>query len=563
MDHNQDDHTQYYMDQQEATYYQEAGSGYDVPKNQTEGIEGPNKDFHPLDEEMMDNVLFLLGDTPIVDIEAASAVSMQSYLRLYWTQFHPMYPLLHRPTFFPSVQMNNGLLVAMMLAIGASYSGREANNFAMELHDKVRGCIVNSEEFSAHSPGNLYVQQVLLLTDMFGKLRSRRAHLDTSGIQLDSILANNLRRNFSQDVDLLAEVRQFIRGGVKFSFQEHWIRWVHLEARKRVAIIFFLWDAQQTTLFGRDMLLNVFNLKVKLPCEEFLWSADSAVKWANMVDGQLEYPSFLDLLKIFLDGRRTLPVLSPLCSVLVLHGLISIGLDLQRLSSSANFGLSPQETTVKQQTILQGLDTWKQQFDDVAPSILIEPWYQRAMTTYHMAFIMLNTNVQYILASAGDRRYVKEMVPFAMIERELQQWASVSASHLGTWHAIQILLRYLRRPQLYEQDLYVPWCAYLAAMICWAYGMLAPKMENEQDMWESQDAHEGMRNYLNVMNTDDWTHLRQLSPDKQPFRPQTRGLLYMIRRTLEAPRWELIKDSIGFLKGLDPDPERAVKGEAI
>lgn len=44
-----------------------------------------------------------------------------------------------------------------------------------------------SEEFSSHSPSAL-TQQLILLTDVFGKMRSTRSHLE--GSQLDFILLN-------------------------------------------------------------------------------------------------------------------------------------------------------------------------------------------------------------------------------------------------------------------------------------------------------------------------------------------------------------------------------------
>lgn len=49
---------------------------------------------------------------------------------------------------------------------------------------------LKTEEFSAKSPSTLYFQRVLLLTDMFGKLRSSNAHLDISQPQLDQFLGN-------------------------------------------------------------------------------------------------------------------------------------------------------------------------------------------------------------------------------------------------------------------------------------------------------------------------------------------------------------------------------------
>lgn len=142
MKQNQEqDSTMGYLDTREVNYYGETGSGYDVPKNQTKMIVGPNKEYHPLGLSMLDNVLMLAEVMP-----QGSLDSIHDYLDLYWTQFHPTYPLLHRPTFVPSLQAqgNNLLLVSIMLAIGASFSPlEEGREFGQRLYEKVRGCVIN------------------------------------------------------------------------------------------------------------------------------------------------------------------------------------------------------------------------------------------------------------------------------------------------------------------------------------------------------------------------------------------------------------------------------------
>jgi len=97
--------------------------------------------YHPLDEPVLSHVLLLVGDTPNLHPGNVGMAAMQRYLRLYWTDFHPLFPLLHRATFVPSVQMV--MLVAIVLAIGSSFADPEASHFSMAVYDKVRGWILN------------------------------------------------------------------------------------------------------------------------------------------------------------------------------------------------------------------------------------------------------------------------------------------------------------------------------------------------------------------------------------------------------------------------------------
>ena len=314
-------------------------------------------------------------------------------------------------------------------------------------------------------------------------------------------------------------------------------------------------------LFGRDMLQNVFILQCKLPCAEFLWSASTSQKWADSLDGQLDYPSVHEMLKMFLDSRWNPPLLPPLSSILLLNGLISIGLDLQRMSATT-ISLhiedhSPRKLQAKLQCILHGLETWRKQFDNGAGSVLIQPWYHRARIMYHMAYIQLNTNIHYILDCVGDTRFMeagnsKDPAPFPMIKQELQQWVKVSASDLSTWHAVQILILYLGGPQLHEQDIYVSWCTYLATLVCWVYGELAPSVyQNAQDqgLWEVEP-EDSLKAYLDTMNTGTSAGLAQLSYKKQALRSRTAGLLVVVSNVLEVNRWKRIKDGVEVLRTL-------------
>jgi len=188
--------------------------------------------FHPIDERMRSQILMMLGNVPNLHSSAyANASSMQYYLRLYWTKFHPIYPVLHRPTFLPGMQLV--MLVAIVIAIGASFADDEAHQFGMALYDKVKGLILNvrcflpsclltfsspviltfygdwggeesfifhvlfglgkgidttqqSDDFTAHGSNSTCYQQAILLTDIFGKMRCMRSQFD--GAPLDVIL---------------------------------------------------------------------------------------------------------------------------------------------------------------------------------------------------------------------------------------------------------------------------------------------------------------------------------------------------------------------------------------
>ncbi|KAF8252751.1 hypothetical protein K440DRAFT_631703 [Wilcoxina mikolae CBS 423.85] len=377
-------------------------------------------------------------------------------------------------------------------------------------------------------------------------MRSTRSQLE--GTQLDFILLNNLRRGQVVSSDPLQNIRRCHRQGLEFDYQSEWQTWIDLESKKRVALLFFYWDTQQATLFGREMCQTVFDVRLQLPCEEFLWNASTPVEWFGKLDGVQEGLGLLEALKIFLDCRREPPALSPLSLVLVLHGLIAVGLDLQRRSPS--IGHTSDDPAAKQSRISRAFEIWRGQLESLVPQVLLQSWYQKVLLMYHMAHIALHTNRQNLLVGAGDRRfYRRNSNDFYRAKQELQQWASIPSAQLAAWHAVQILLRYLGSSQMYHQDLYVSWSTYVATLICYTYGNMStsPSEVVEQEDAVVWDLEQDMRAYLQMMNTDTW---ESLSHVRRYQRKRTDGLLAVVRNTMKLARWGLVQEGLEVLKRL-------------
>ena len=222
---------------------------------------------------------------------------------------------------------------------------------------------------------------------------------------------------------------------------------------------------------------------------------------------------------------------------------------------------------------------------------------------YHMAHIALHTNRQDLLVAAGDRRFYRRnnSNDFYRARRELQQWASMPSAQLATWHAVQILLRYLSSSQGYHQDLYVSWSTYVATLVCFTYGNTSPlsispspdnnsinnannsngnnnnmvvvgggggggrggqggQGQGQSDPSAEEDSQEGlgpvpvvwdleqdMRAYLQVMNTDSWESLGRV---RRAQKRRTQGLLAVVRNNMKLTRWGLVQEGLEILKRL-------------
>lgn len=385
-------------------------------------------------------------------------------------------------------------------------------------------------------------------------------------------------------MDPLEQVRRYHREGIEFNYDSEWQNWVNLESQKRlvgreplasypgnrlifgsrVALLFFYWDVQQATMFGRDMCQTAFDLRVlHLPCEEFLWNADSPHEWVGYLDGQQEHPSFLETLRIFLDSKRQFPVLSPLGAMFILHGLMSVGYDLYRRPSPV--GPSPEESAAKRTRLLAAYEKWATYYEVNVSQHLTQSCNNKNMVLYHAAYVSLHTNIHNLTTVAGDTRAFKrgperapERVDYYRAKAELQQWAGTGSAQLATWHAVQILVRSPSRAQVYLEQFHVPWCMYVATLVCWAYGQFSPpvgpgptpEVSDDEVIW---DAHQDMRSYLQQMSVENWQdvpHVRGLR--------RTAGLMAVVKSTLEGVRWGLTHESVDVLKRLNAS--RTIKG---
>lgn len=113
----------------------------------------------------------ILRDHPLL-----SPSTLQHFSDLYFRRFNTSYPLLHQATFIPS-QIDPLLLVAI-LAIGASYSTKDDHQFAICLHNIMRGQIFGHISFTPTPP--LWMLHTILLVECFGKSRAGQLQHDMS-----------------------------------------------------------------------------------------------------------------------------------------------------------------------------------------------------------------------------------------------------------------------------------------------------------------------------------------------------------------------------------------------
>lgn len=224
------------------------------------------------------------------------------YLYTYWTQFHPDFPIIHKPL-FDTRTANDLLLLAMMVA-GCHYANPQILeamarqgvklpefNVAMAVISQLRWHIFQHPDFAL--PTKLWVLQALNLVEYVEKHHLDRAcherghvhhgttcqllkRLPTLGGNPDPVrlgLTATATGSLADDLDhehlsfngtLLQLLGQ--------SDDELFDKWVHLELMKRVTFLTYYLDSMDMVKFRHDPAVQFALLQaMRLPCESDVW----------------------------------------------------------------------------------------------------------------------------------------------------------------------------------------------------------------------------------------------------------------------------------------------------
>ncbi|KAM5347489.1 hypothetical protein ACJ41O_010494 [Fusarium nematophilum] len=243
-----------------------------------------------------------------------STENMSRYLNSYFSFFHRHTPLLHLPSW--NISTTSTRLLFSMLLMGALYS----------------------EDLNSQSATDRQLCQVAqtFAWDTDPGLPTSKAQLDTIQAVYIATLVEAFyfpakRHRATVDTKrLLAEAR---RSGIfspnralKEPWKMGWDEWSLEESRKRTAFILYLFDAIQAIFFEQQPDVQLHELRLPLPCDESIYSAETEEEWRELSTGaqdlaKVEYPV---LLALFLS-HRPLEIalnLSVMGAFIVLHGIL-------------------------------------------------------------------------------------------------------------------------------------------------------------------------------------------------------------------------------------------------
>lgn len=295
-----------------------------------------------------------------------NTADIQRFVTAFITNAHPHLPVLHIPTLsFDSVDHSagtkgsspsspgqigvmggGGCLILSMAAIGALYECEHPASkqlfegakrmLAIHLDEsrkaRMSAAVNHSSTGSDESQRTpLWVVQAMLLNLIYGHQCGDKASAEAASTHCAALvsLARSARlytpeglsptASDSADDHASANDTEMSNSGIlpgdsvsrhqsaETDLQTQWYTWKEAEERKRTFFAIFILSALLTTAYNHPTTIMNSEIKLDLPCDEYLWSAESAQEWQNrggLAAAEDSAVSFADALAFLLTAKH-------------------------------------------------------------------------------------------------------------------------------------------------------------------------------------------------------------------------------------------------------------------
>ena len=491
-------------------------------------------------------------------------VRWQDCLEYYWRHFHPLFPVVHRPTFFATKP--SPLMASAMVAIGSQYDTRnDAKEYSLALLEAATKLL--SKRDTINSRSRLTDLQTVFLLEVLSKYRSRRASVQVSP-RFRSFYASLTQARHWISTNPLALFSRLRKDHSSEELANAHKFWTERETRRRILQASFILDTQQAMLFEQQpAMLPISSIQIKtqdiksdmpFPCDDELWESSPIEDWVNNATkfNSVDLSTAAD--QALSDSPPSFDVFS---SRLILSHVVTV----------PNERKDGEETTAILQRNLDMHGSPSSRF------------------SLHALLTARNTPVRQLLTVSGETwlfgKKVDSEAEFLSAMQDLRQWVEDTRQCLkALWHAtslLRIAFGTSSRPT-FDPDhptysdrrlnmLHEEWSIYLAALVCWAVGFDASQNSPSPGVHSSAvstrsdafshsssssglsvatahaplldpaDADEEMRTYL---NSSDVRNPEDLALVDAGILGRTDGLLEVVRtRRLGGPMGELLNEA--------------------
>ncbi|KAJ5083006.1 hypothetical protein N7532_012049 [Penicillium argentinense] len=370
----------------------------------------------------------ILPSTPFLDL----------CIQAYFSKFHPLFPVVHMPSFRPGTQ--NSILLLSICSVGSLIVGSpRAINHGVSMFERLNKAILASWDtyISKSEDSSLVALQASIIGQTFGLLMGRPK--DLTGIEIfhGSIIAWARKAQlfklqhpeYDLDVDSQA-------------LEDTWMSWVRTEVKQRLVLGLYIHDAQLARLHHHEPVLRHSLDRLPRISSDDLFAASSATHWkALMLESQMTLSSPTS------HPERT-------SNFALCGSLESISAIACEDHSFANDWAS---TSRKCHPLLS---EWHSKY---AHSMAGKSGWSCLMMLWHSIYIMLHIDFNALECACGREGYdaVQKHTPYA------RSWVRSTDAKRALLHAMLIQRHFESLPVGVEPAIHVPMCLYYCGVI-WA-----------------------------------------------------------------------------------------------
>ncbi|GLB12221.1 hypothetical protein AtubIFM57258_009501 [Aspergillus tubingensis] len=212
---------------------------------------------------------------PFTELKIPPLPVINSWVQLYFEHFHPVFPILHKPSF--CTPGTHWLLIFVVSAIGAQFSGLpHAQTCSRAMHELVRRQSMHlCENLNVHAR-ELWLMRVFLLNLLGLRYSGERRALEIAEVYQAVPVTVARRSQIFRSIVSLQKIHQ-----LELPNAQKWQIWTLDEERRRTGYAIWLADTAFSIHFDLSSIVRDDEMQNTLPQEEELWEAATAQGWAT------------------------------------------------------------------------------------------------------------------------------------------------------------------------------------------------------------------------------------------------------------------------------------------
>ncbi|KAH7148909.1 hypothetical protein EDB81DRAFT_480297 [Dactylonectria macrodidyma] len=400
-----------------------------------------------------------------VSLTRAIRDMVPAYLEVYWEKVHPLYPVVHRPSFENVSEAAADHVDVLRCAMAAI-----ATQFLPDKDHRMKGAELHayawnkSKVFTQSDEWPLPVKQTVLLCEYYARFRGRRKESYRPSSRFSSLY----QRVFNNQ-------NAFVPITLEHDAMRQWTAWVNMETERRLLAACFLLDIHSAR-YHEQRHVRVTGLDYLVPHElpipmssstAQLWEAATFQDWSVLQIAS----NPITLRDVNLGALTALDIASepPFDGAILLAAFVLY---------------LPGRENRTQPELVEDAST-----DRMDIKALASLFPNSAVANTYLA--LHYTPLRFLLSVSGDSWVFNEKVTnvrsFTEHREQLNQWRHSGSAAIATVFAARALKAFLsldlilqepekmtsqpiRRQSAFWKDISDYWGVYVCALICWAFG---------------------------------------------------------------------------------------------